>query len=88
LLKALAVFASDVLGSREPALVTRDGSGCCCRRPPRRSSVPPRKQSREDIFAEELRLAARALAASPAGVDVEDILDVNLPRFLHREVTI
>ena len=32
--------------------------------------------SREDIFAEELRLAARALGRLTGRVDVEDILDV------------
>jgi tRNA modification GTPase len=31
---------------------------------------------REDIFAEELRLAARALGRLTGRVDVEDVLDV------------
>jgi tRNA modification GTPase len=31
---------------------------------------------REDVFAEELRLAARALGRLTGRVDVEDILDV------------
>jgi tRNA modification GTPase len=77
-LGVLARHARDYLGSSEPALVTRDrhrraledtvaALGRAAAEP-----CPPR----EDIVAEELRLAARALGRLTGRVDVEDILDV------------
>jgi tRNA modification GTPase len=76
LLAALAVFARENMGALEPALVTRerqrrlleDASSALSRA----ISVP----DREDVFAEELRLAAHALGRLTGRVDVEDILDV------------
>ena len=77
LLDALAAFAADALGSREPALVTRERQRLFLQEAS--EALRPRdraKSQREDIFAEELRLAARALGRLTGRVDVEDILDV------------
>jgi tRNA modification GTPase len=77
-LAALAKHAQQYLGSGEPALVTRERH--------RRAledtvaalgrAVAEPHPAREDIVAEELRLAARALGRLTGRVDVEDILDV------------
>jgi tRNA modification GTPase len=76
LLKALAVFAADYLGSREPALVTRERQRLLLQEACDALGRAIAEGSREDIFAEELRLAARALGRLTGRVDVEDILDV------------
>ena len=39
-------------------------------------ALSPEMAMHEDLLAEELRLAARALARATGRVDVEDILDV------------
>ena len=78
LLSALARFAADYLAGAESALVTRerhrralqDVIGALERA--QGQSVA----AREDLVAEELRLAARALGRLTGRVDVEDILDV------------
>jgi len=78
LLEKLTEYASNYLGSAEPALVTRqrqrraleDAAVALDR------AVIEGKNGREDIVAEELRLAARALGRLTGRVDVEDILDV------------
>jgi tRNA modification GTPase len=70
--------AQDFLGSSEPALVTRarhryaleNALGALDR------AVNERVPVREDVVAEELRLAARALGRLLGRVDVEDVLDV------------
>jgi tRNA modification GTPase len=77
-LGALAKHAAQYLGAGEPALVTRERH--------RRAledtvaalgrAVAEPHPAREDIVAEELRLAARALGRLTGRVDVEDILDV------------
>jgi tRNA modification GTPase len=77
-LTALARQAGQYLGSTEPALVTRERH--------RRAledtvaaldrALNEAGLAREDVIAEELRLAARALGRLTGRVDVEDILDV------------
>lgn len=76
LLKALAAFAADTLGSREPALVTRERQRLLLEEASEALKRAAAESAREDIFAEELRLAARALGRLTGRVDVEDILDV------------
>lgn len=76
LLDALAAFASDALGSREPALVTRERQRLLLREACDALAGAIGEAQREDIFAEELRLAARALGRLTGRVDVEEILDV------------
>jgi tRNA modification GTPase len=76
LIKALAEHASNYFGS-EPAVVSRERH--------RRSLIDTQAAldralaegpaGREDIIAEELRLAARALGRLTGRVDVEDVLD-------------
>jgi len=75
LLSALAAYAGDALGSREPALVTRERQRVTLQQ----AAVALERaadEKREDILAEELRLAAPALGRLTARVDVEDVLDV------------
>jgi tRNA modification GTPase len=77
-LAALAGHAGQYLGSTEPALVTRERHRRALEETvvaldrALAESVP----GREDLVAEELRLAARALGRLTGRVDVEDILDV------------
>jgi len=78
LIHALRKYASDVLAGAEQALVTRarhrhalEESLAALRR-----ALEPGVAGREDVLAEELRLAARALGRLTGRVDVEDILDV------------
>ncbi|MES1156012.1 MAG: tRNA uridine-5-carboxymethylaminomethyl(34) synthesis GTPase MnmE, partial [Pseudorhodoplanes sp.] len=66
----------ETLGSREPALVTRERQRLLLQEASDALARAVRETSREDIFAEELRLAARALGRLTGRVDVEDILDV------------
>ena len=78
LLNALAREAEKFLAGAESALVTRerhrralkDALGAL------RRALAPALSSREDILAEELRLAARALGRLTGRVDVDDVLDV------------
>lgn len=77
LLPALSRHAADFLGSTEPALVTRERQ----RRALEETAAALRRAlaveaDREEIVAEELRLAARSLGRLLGRVDVEDILDV------------
>jgi len=75
---ALVNHARTFLGSTEPALVTRDrhrralasALGALDR------ALQERRPIREEVLAEELRLAATALGRLVGRVDVEDILDV------------
>jgi tRNA modification GTPase len=77
LLNALTRFVSEALGSGEDVLVTRERH-----RRALRDTVDALDRAlgeaavREDIVAEELRLAARALGRLTGRVDVEEILDV------------
>ena len=75
---ALAQYARDYLGSTEPALVTRarhrealEATVAALDR-----AIADQTLGRDDILAEELRLAGRALGRLTGRVDVEDILDV------------
>jgi len=74
LLEALANEAASHLGA-EPALITRarhrQALGAAAE-----ALDQAIRQSEDDLVAEELRLAARALARLTGRVDVEDILDV------------
>jgi tRNA modification GTPase len=78
LVAALGDHAGDVLSGREPALVTRqrhrqvlgEASEALAR------ALGEGQAGREDIVAEELRLAARALGRLTGRVDVDDVLDV------------
>jgi tRNA modification GTPase len=77
-LSALAAHARHYLGSSEPALVTRDRHRRALADTVAalgRAAAEP-SPAREDIVAEELRLAARALGRLTGRVDIEDILDV------------
>jgi tRNA modification GTPase len=77
-LKALAKQTQEFLGSTEPGLVTRarhryaleNALGALDR------AVNEPVPVREDVVAEELRLAGRALGRLTGRVDVEDVLDV------------
>ncbi len=77
LLSALSGHAAQIFGAREPALVTRERQRHCleeCAGALRRA-LEQDAPGREDLLAEELRLAARALGRLTGRVDVEDILD-------------
>jgi len=78
LLSALLAWARDNFGSAEPALVTRARQRQALEETlaalARALAEPP--NGREDIVAEELRLAARSLGRLTGRVDVEDVLDV------------
>jgi tRNA modification GTPase len=74
---ALSSHAADFLGSTEPALVTRERH----RRALEDAVLALRRalasdMGSEELIAEELRLAARALGRLLGQVDVEDVLDV------------
>jgi tRNA modification GTPase len=77
-LAGLAEHSRQHLGSTEPALVTRERhrraleDTVAALDRASQESTP----GREDVLAEELRLAARALGRLTGRVDVEDILDV------------
>jgi tRNA modification GTPase len=75
LVAALTGFVANALGSSEPALVTRQRHRDVLQEVAAalgRTTVA----EREELIAEELRLAARALGRLTGRVDVEDILDV------------
>ncbi|MBX3553192.1 MAG: tRNA uridine-5-carboxymethylaminomethyl(34) synthesis GTPase MnmE, partial [Pseudolabrys sp.] len=78
LLDALEGFAADVIGGGEPVLITRERHRLALQETvaslDRALAEPP--ADREEIVAEELRLAARALGRLVGRVDVEDVLDV------------
>ena len=74
---ALARHAEGFLAGAEQALVTRERHRHAWRMPwPLCSGRRRRGAGREDLLAEELRIAARALGRLTGRVDVEDILDV------------
>lgn len=78
LVNMLARRAHEFMGSGEPALVTRERhrraleEACAAIERACGEGV----KGREDIVAEELRLASRALGRLTGRVDVEDVLDV------------
>jgi tRNA modification GTPase len=71
---ALAEFAETLFA--EPAIVTRDRHRSVLREAMDALERALAEQGRDDIVAEELRLAARALGRMTGRVDVEDVLDV------------
>ncbi|HRF08107.1 MAG TPA: tRNA uridine-5-carboxymethylaminomethyl(34) synthesis GTPase MnmE [Xanthobacteraceae bacterium] len=75
LLKRLAAEAERFAG--EPSLVTRERHRVALREAGERLSAAITRAApgEEEIFAEELRLAARALGRVTGSVDVEDVLD-------------
>lgn len=76
LLAALADFARENMGGLEPALVTRERQRRLLEDAQAALARAIAAAEREDIFAEELRMAARALGRLTGRVDVEDVLDV------------
>jgi tRNA modification GTPase len=78
LLLKLSEHARSHLGSAEPALVTRQRQRRALQETAEALSrgIGEGRAGREDIVAEEFRLAARALGRLTGRVDVEDILDV------------
>jgi tRNA modification GTPase len=78
LISALAQHAESVLAGKEPVLVTRERHRTVLREAVDAlgRALAERQKGREDIIAEELRLAARALGRLTGRVDVEDVLDV------------
>jgi tRNA modification GTPase len=75
LLKRLSKEAERFAG--EPALVTRERQRVALREAAERisSALMLTKPGQEELFAEELRLAARSLGRITGRVDVEDVLD-------------
>jgi tRNA U34 5-carboxymethylaminomethyl modifying GTPase MnmE/TrmE len=78
LLGRLAQYAQDFLAGAESSLVTRarhrhalEETLAALNR-----TIVPETAGQEDLLAEELRIAARALGRLTGRVDVEDILDV------------
>jgi len=78
LFAALARHAESFLAGAEPALVTRERHRRALEEAlaALRRALGPEVAGREDLLAEELRIAARALGRLTGRVDVEDILDV------------
>jgi tRNA modification GTPase len=78
LLAQLACQAEDFLGGAEQALVTRERHRHALEEvlAALRRAQTAEVALREDLLAEELRIAARALGRLTGRVDVEDILDV------------
>jgi tRNA modification GTPase len=77
LMEQLGKYAVDYFGS-EPALVSRERQRKLLEAADRalQAALAEGVQGREDIIAEELRVAANALGRLTGRVDVEDILDV------------
>jgi len=78
LLAALAAKAAEFLGGGEPTLVTRERHRHALETvlAALRRALEGPAAGREDLVAEELRLAAGALGKLTGRIDVEDILDV------------
>jgi tRNA modification GTPase len=78
LLAALARHAEGILAGAESALVTRQRHRFALEEAlaALRRSLSDQVAGREDLLAEELRTAARAIGRLTGRVDVEDILDV------------
>ena len=78
LVHALAAFAGDIFTGNEAPVITRErhrhALQSCADALGR--ALAEAKPGREDIVAEELRLAAVALGRLTGRIDVEDVLDV------------
>jgi tRNA modification GTPase len=74
----LARHAEDILAGAEPALITRERHRLALQDAlaALRRSLSEEVAGREDLLAEELRIAARAVGRLTGRVDVEDVLDV------------
>src|ERR1043165_9529049 len=71
LVTALATFAGDTFGAGESAIVTRERHRVALQ-PTVESLRRALKADQEELIAEELRLAGRALGGLTGRVDVED----------------
>jgi len=78
LVSDLAAFTRDALSAAEPALVTRERHRVALRETAAALSraLAVGGSGQEELIAEELRLAARALGRLTGRVDVEDVLDM------------
>jgi len=78
LTREVGAYAKACLGGGEPALVTRERHRAALRETVHGldQAVAEGAEGREDIVAEELRLAARSLGRLTGRVDVDDVLDV------------
>jgi len=78
LLAALAKYAESFLAGPEPALVTRERHRRALEDAlaALRRALGRELAGSEDLLAEELRIAARAIERLTGRVDVEDVLDV------------
>jgi tRNA modification GTPase len=78
LLAGLTGFAPELFGSAEPALVTRERQRRLLQDAVSalRRALAEGKSGREEVVAEELRVAAAMLGRLLGRVDVEDVLDV------------
>ena len=78
LLDALSAYAAETFAAGEPPLVTRERHRVALRTclEALDRALAEGISGREDLLAEELRIAARALGRLTGRVDVEDILDV------------
>jgi tRNA modification GTPase len=78
LLAALTSFARDYFDAGEPALITRERHRTALRDAlgALERAIAEGPAGREDVIAEELRLAAQTFGRLTGRVDVEDILDV------------
>jgi len=74
----LAAFARDALSASEPALVTRERHRVALQETADAlgRALAVGRSGQEELIAEELRLAGRALGRLTGRVDVEDVLDV------------
>ena len=78
LLSALGKYTAGFLAGAESALVTRDRHRLALENvlAALRRALGSNTSDREDLLAEELRIAARALGRLTGRVDVEDVLDL------------
>ena len=78
LVSDLAGFAREALSAAEPALVTRERHRAALQETIEAlaRAIAVGRSGQEELIAEELRLAARALGRLTGRVDVEDVLDV------------
>jgi tRNA modification GTPase len=78
LMNKVSLYVREYFGGAEAALVSRERQRKLLQETLQalQRASSPQIASREDIVAEELRLAARALGRLTGRVDVEDVLDV------------